>query len=405
MSKFTLHEVKTKKEAKQFLKVPIKIYTGYKNWIRPLDDDINKVFDPERNLLFKEGEAIRWILYDEQGEAVGRIAAFYNRKVASENEQPTGGCGFFECINDQEAANTLFDAAKAWLMSKGMEAMDGSINFGDRDQWWGVLVDGFTSPVYGMNYNHFYYKDLFEGYGFQNYFNQYSYRRDFNPTTIPENVVEKARRINENPDYQIRHIRKNELNEVARNFRNIYNKAWANFSGVAEMSQEQADTLVKTMKPIIDERLIYFAYYKGEPIGFFIMIPDINGAIKHLRGKFGLWHKLKFMYHLKIRKSCNIVLGLIFAVVPEHQGKGVESALIDCFKVDINSRPTHYKHLELAWIGDFNPLMMRMLESHVCAYRYKTHVTFRYLFDREKEFKRAPKVSKSRKMEEQIADK
>ena len=189
---------------------------------------------------------------------------------------------------------------------------------------------------------------------------------------------------------------KKELDKVAKDFRTIYNKAWAKFNGVPEMTEEQVRHLLSKMKPIIDERLIYFAYYRGEPIGFFIMVPDLNGAIRHLNGKFGWWAKLKFLYHLKIRKSCNIIEGLTFAVAPEFQGKGVESGMIDCFKLEINSRPTHYKHLELAWIGDFNPLMIRVVETYVGARKYKTHVTYRYLFDREKEFKRAPKVSFSR---------
>ena len=396
MAKYFLEEVKDKKAERAFLEVPVRIYRGDKNWIRPLDDDIENVFDPKKNELFEEGEAIRWNLKNEAGEYVGRIAAFYNKRVAEENEQPTGGCGFFECVNDREAAGVLFDAAREWLIAKGMEAMDGSINFGDRNQWWGVLAEGFGAPVYGMNYNPPYYKDLFEDYGFRNYINQYSFYRDLRGETISPILVEKAKRLRENPDYEFRYIRKKELDKVAKDFRTIYNKAWAKFNGVPEMTEEQVRHLLSKMKPIIDERLIYFAYYRGEPIGFFIMVPDLNGAIRHLNGKFGWWAKLKFLYHLKIRKSCNIIEGLTFAVAPEFQGKGVESGMIDCFKLEINSRPTHYKHLELAWIGDFNPLMIRVVETYVGARKYKTHVTYRYLFDREKEFKRAPKVSFSR---------
>ena len=397
MAKYFLEEVKDKKAERRFLEVPLNIYQGDKNWIRPLDNDIKGVFDPRKNELFAEGEAIRWILKDESGACVGRIAAFYNKRIAAENEQPTGGCGFFECINDSQAANILFDAAREWLISKGMEAMDGSINFGDRDQWWGVLTEMFDAPpVYGMNYNPPYYKDLFEAYGFRNYFNQHSFYRDLRAETISPVLVEKAKRLRENPDYEFRYVRKSELKNIAEDFRTIYNKAWAKFNGVAEMSSEQVKHLLAKLKPIIDERLIYFAYHKGTPIGFFIMVPDLNGAIRHLNGKFDFWAKIKFLYHLKIRKSCNIIEGLIFAVTPEFQGKGVESGMIDCFKLEINSKPTHYKHLELVWIGDFNPLMIRMVETYVGARKYKMHTTYRYLFDREKEFKRAPRVSFSR---------
>ena len=78
--------------------------------------------------------------------------------------------GFFECINDQESADLLFDTAKTWLINRGMEAMDGPINFGETDKYWGLLVDGFTHPSYEISYNHCYYQELFENYGFRTYY-------------------------------------------------------------------------------------------------------------------------------------------------------------------------------------------------------------------------------------------
>ncbi len=91
---------------------------------------------------------------------IGRIAAFINKKYKNKGDDvPVGGIGFFECINDQDAADMLFDVAKHWLLQQGMEAMDGPINFGERDRWWGLVVEGFQTTVYCMNYNPPYYKD------------------------------------------------------------------------------------------------------------------------------------------------------------------------------------------------------------------------------------------------------
>lgn len=398
MTNYTLHQVTTSYDAKQFIKVAVKLYKNDPNWIRPLDNDINNIFNPEKNLLFKEGEAIRWILKDQNGDSVGRIAAFYNTRVANESEQPTGGCGFFECINSQEAANILFDASREWLLTKGMEAMDGSINFGDRDTFWGVLVDNFKEPVYGMNYNFPYYKDLFESYGFQNYFNQFCYSRTIDKP-ISEIVRVKYERIMASNEYTFRPIKIKDLKQVGRDFVKIYNKAWAGFGGVTEMTEKQGQELVKTLKPIVDPELIYFGFYKGEAIGFFIQIPDLNQVTKHLNGKFSLWHKLKLLYLLKVKKVCNNIVGLIFAVTPEHQGKGIESGMMNSFAKGIKSKKTHYKTLEFTWVGDFNPLMNRMMQTYVEGEKSTTHTTFRYLFDREKPFTRAPKVSRSRQIE------
>ncbi|KAK6022496.1 hypothetical protein OSTOST_11805 [Ostertagia ostertagi] len=165
-----MHEVTTAADKQRFLEVAIAIYKDDPQWIRPLDKDIEEVFDPQKNKFFKRGECTRWLLLDAQGQAIGRIAAFVNRQY--KQEQPTGGIGFFECINDPEAARYMFDFCRQWLLERGMEAMDGPINFGERERWWGLLVEGFTPPLYGMNYHKPYYQALFEDYGFQLYFNQ-----------------------------------------------------------------------------------------------------------------------------------------------------------------------------------------------------------------------------------------
>ena len=120
--KYVLQEVVDARTEREFLDLPRKIYKGNRNWVCPLDPSIQAVFDPKKNEMFSDGEAIRWIARDKKGEVVGRIAAFYDREHAFLEEQPTGGCGFFEAINDQELADQLFDAARMWLSSRGMEA-------------------------------------------------------------------------------------------------------------------------------------------------------------------------------------------------------------------------------------------------------------------------------------------
>lgn len=397
MEKYRLIEVKTASDRAEFLNMAVRLYKGDQNWVQPLNGDINAVFDPSKNHLFDDGEAIRWLLTDTRtDQTVGRIAAFYNREKAAIESQLTGGCGFFECINSQQAANILFDAAREWLASKGMEAMDGGINFGDRMKWWGVLVEGFTIPLYAMNYNYPYYEALFEGYGFRNFFNQHSYLRVLDIGIMPDSLYQKAERLFENPDYQFAEANMKDIPKLAEDFRAVYNSGWAKFVGVKEMDQAEALEHVKGLAPIVDPDILIFAYHKGQPVGFFINIPDINLAIRHLHGKFGWWQKLKLMYHLKVRHTCNRAFGVVFGVSADFQGRGIEAAMIRRFEANIAAHPKRYPTLEMAWVGDFNPLMMRMCESYVMAVKYKHHVTYRYLFDREKPFTRAPRMGKSK---------
>jgi len=172
-------EVSTSGHKHEFLMFPVKLYKNEPTWIRPLDKDVEAVFDLKKNKTFQHGECTRWILQHDDGETIGRVAAFVNQKTTNKgNEQPTGGLGFFDCINNQEAAFLLFDQCKIWLQDRGMEAMDGPINFGNRDRWWGLLVEGYErQPNYQCNYNFPYYKDFFEAYGFQVYFYQLTFGR------------------------------------------------------------------------------------------------------------------------------------------------------------------------------------------------------------------------------------
>ncbi len=382
-------EVKTEQQAKEFLLLPIKLYKNDPLWVRPLDSDIDNFFNPKKNKTFRSGECTRWILQDDQHKTIGRIAAFINHKTANkDNKQPTGGVGLFECINDQSAAFMLFDEAKEWLTDREIEAMDGPINFGDRDKWWGLLIDGFDQdPNYCCNYNPPYYVDFFEAYGFQIYFKQFTYKRVLGDPFHPR-IHMKADKIFEDPGYRFEHLKKNNLAKYTEDFRTIYNKAWASISGVAKMTAPQAKAVMNSIKPIMDEKIIWFGYYHDDPIAFYINLPEMNQIFKHVNGKLNTIGKLKFLYH-KWRKTCNTMFGLVFGVVPAHHGKGVEGALVIATAKMVQEDYPRYYYLEMNWIGDFNPKMMRVVEQ-IGADINKTHATYRKLFDESKPFERCP---------------
>jgi GNAT superfamily N-acetyltransferase len=377
---------------KEFIALPVSLYKGNQYWIRPLDKDVEDVFDSEKNKFFKNGECMRWIATDDNGQTVGRVAAFINHTTAiKDNDQPTGGMGFFECIEDQNVAFALFDKCKNWLAERGMEAMDGPINFGERDRFWGLLVEGYDKePTYGMGYHHRYYADFFTNYGFETYFKQFTYKLPIPQEKVMETIhpafFERAQRIYANPEFTFKHIEKKHLKKYSEDFREVYNKAWANHLGVGDMTAEKAHALMLRMKPILDEELVWFGYHKGEPVAFFIMLPELNQIFKHVNGKLDLIGKLKFLYH-KLMKTNKKVFGVIFGVTPEYQKRGVESAIALSFS-KVAWKPNYqYEELELNWIGDFNRKMMKFVELLGTTIN-KTHITYRYLFDRSKPFER-----------------
>ncbi|MBL7929266.1 MAG: hypothetical protein JNL47_07315 [Bacteroidia bacterium] len=380
-----LIEVKSKAEAKEFLHLPVKIYSHDPDWCRPLNQDIEAVFDEKKNKFFRHGQCTRWILRKD-GEVIGRVAAFINHKTANKEPQPTGGMGFFECINSREAAFKLFDTCKEWLKQRGMEAMDGPINFGERDAWWGLLVDGFTPVPYKMNYNPRYYQSFFEEYGFKNYFEQWCYSIKVADRPQEKFYVRHAA-ISANPDFSSAHLKKNQLAKYAEDFRQVYNKAWVKHGSGKQLEQHQVLGFFKKMKPVMDEKIIWFVYHKGQPVGTWVNLPDINAIFRKFNGKFGWLEKLRFIYHLK-RKKEKKMIGFVFGIIPEHQGKGVDAYLIVEAANFMQSKML-YDDLEMQWVGDFNPKMIAVCED-LGAWRSRTLITYRYLFDRNKEFKRHP---------------
>ncbi|HEX8426122.1 hypothetical protein [Hymenobacter sp.] len=382
-----LLEVTAPEHAREFLEFPVRLHRADPHYIRPLDKDINQVFDRQRNKFFRHGELVRWLLQDKQGQTIGRIAAFVNERTANTFEQPTGGIGFFECIDKQEAANQLFEAGREWLTQRGMAAMDGPINFGDRDQWWGLLIDNFKAPLYTQNYNPPYYRRLFESYGFQLYFKQYTYFRKVQAPLSPQYQQTAARMLND-PNYQFEHLQLRNLPKYAEDFRQIYNKAWVKHTGVKEMTTEQSLNIMNKLRPVLDERICWFAYFQGEPVGFFIALPELNELFRYVDGKLDWLGKLKFAYY-RWRGAVRTMTGIAFGIVPEQQGKGLEMTFIlAASKVVQDTSKVHYDDFVMNWIGDFNPKMMSVAEK-IGGEIWRTHATFRYLFDRTKEFKRA----------------
>ncbi|WP_345990837.1 hypothetical protein AAEU33_02445 [Chryseobacterium sp. Chry.R1] len=379
-----VEEVQDQEQKKEFLQFPAVLYQHDKNYIRPLDKDIEEVFDPSKNKFLKTGECQRFLFKNKDNQTVGKVAVFIN--TFYKQDQPTGGLGFFDCINDQETANFIFDYCKNWLHERGMEAMDGPINFGERDKFWGLLSDGFSPPLFGMNYNFPYYKDLFENYGFRLYFEQLCFSRPIfaDVSRVFKVMHEKHRR---NPSISAQPMKKNNLEKFAKDFTEVYNSAWAAHGEGKRLEEGKVLKMFKTMKPIINDHISWFVYENEKPIAMWMNIPDVNQWIRYLNGKFGCIEKLKFLWYKTFKKNEKMV-GLVFGVIPEWQKKGIDGYMIWEGTQHLRKH-TDFKVTELQWIGDFNPKMIKIAETLDTTVTRKL-ITYRYLFDRNKPFERHP---------------
>lgn len=382
-----LTEVTERKTAKMFLDTPRVLYRDDPVWVCPLDRHISNVFNPVTNPYYKHGTATRWVLTGKDNSLLGRIAAFIDFKVAGTYDQPTGGIGFFECIDDDMAAGMLFDTAREWLREKGMEAMDGPQNFGETDKYWGLLVNGFTHPSFEIAYNPPYYQGLFERYGFRVYYKMEGFHYDLT-RPLDDRFRKIAEWVAAKPGYEFRHFTWKEQDRYIADFAEVFNEAWASFKANFEpLEPDYIKSVLKKAKVILDEEFIWLAYFEGKPIAIYLMFPDLNQILKHLNGKLDPLSLIRFLW-LKNRKTMTRARGMLMGVIPKYQGLGIESAFILKLREALKHKP-HYTEVEFSWVGDFNPKMRKIFVS-VGSVPVKNYNTYRYLFDRTKEFRRYP---------------
>ncbi len=379
-----VEEVQNRTQKKEFLEFPARLYQHDKNYIRPRNIDIEDVFNSEKNKFFKNGECARFLFKNKSNVTIGKVAVFINDTY--QQKQPTGGFGFFDCINDQKTANFIFDHCKNWLQQRGMEAMDGPINFGERDKFWGLVIEGYVEPLFGMNYNFPYYKELFENYGLKIYFEQLCFSRPIFAEVSRVFTVMHAKH-SKNPDISAKPMTKNNLEKFAKDFTEIYNNAWAAHGEGKCLDEAKTLKMFNIMKPIINEHISWFVYENEKPIAMWMNLPDTNQWFKYLNGKFGIWEKLKFLWIKRMKKNEKMI-GIVFGVIPEWQKKGIEGYMIWEGTQHLRKH-TDFKVTEMQWIGDFNPKMIKIAENLDTTVTRKL-ATYRYLFDRHKEFERHP---------------
>ena len=357
-----------------FFQIPERLYKNDPDWIPMVRNDVASVFDRLKNPYFNHGEAIRWVLMNNAGEACGRIAAFINFEKQFDNGKKIGCIGFFECVNDRDAAAVLFDTAAKWLTEHhGVDAIDGPVNFGENDKYWGLLISGFGPVSFGMNYNPPYYRSLFEDYGFTVLYKQITNYVSLSQP-LPERFSRIAGRIISSGRYTFRPFRYKERKRYVRDFMHIYNHAWASFNNFHPIDEAVVEKSLAEMRPIMEEDFIWFAYADGEPVGLLVAVPDVNEIIRHAGAKFDWWGKLKFLFYRYV-KGFTSVRVIIMGVVPEFQKHGLESALIFHAYNEGLKRPA-YRHVQLAWVGDFNEKMIAIHKA-MNAIEYKQHATLR----------------------------
>lgn len=369
-----LKEVISKADWRDFHKVIYYVYAKDPLWIAPLEDDIRKVFTPEKNKTYDQGEARLWVLYNDK-QPVGRIAAFIDGKRNLKKEKKEGGIGFFECINNEAAFAILFDAAENYLQTEGIQSIIAPVNFGERDKFWGLLIKGWFPPLYHENYHPFYYRKVFEDRGYQPHEQIFTFGGKTKGVPFERNQrIAKIARARYG--LQSRSIRKNKLKEEAQYMADAYNAAFANKPHFKKLAGAQFYQMIKPMKPIMDVNLICIAFADDKAVGFCALMPDLNQSLKFAKGKLSWWKKPFFLFNLK-RDKDNVIKGVAFGIHPDYQSKGVFAEMVDFIShVDGMSNLHNYGSIGFATIRGNNYGMLKSTGRSVNAYVERVHLSY-----------------------------
>lgn len=351
------------------------VYAGNKQYVYPLRSDIEGIFSI-KNAAFSVGPSQLWIVEDDHGRAVGRIAAFIDTKRNEELDLPVGGMGYFESINDEKVADLLLTAAESWLKAAGMQAIDGPVNFGERDKFWGLLTKGWYTPIYQETYNPPYYQAFIENRGYIPHEQCLTMRGVV--AEFPGDRLQKlSDRVKERYGLYTKQISADNLKQGAADFAAAYNAAFCNNPYFKPLSGEDVYPTFQAMKPIMDPHLTCLAYNKENlPIGMAGLIPDINAFLHGLNGKMNWLTIPRFLWRLKFQKRRNCK-GIAFGIAQEYQRQGVYPLMVGAMyhSGDRHTSRT-YRYVDMATIRGHNDVMVstcKQMNTDI----HRVHIAYR----------------------------
>ncbi|OGU55100.1 MAG: hypothetical protein A2V66_13595 [Ignavibacteria bacterium RBG_13_36_8] len=353
MNSITIKNVSSKKDLHRFIKLQWKFYRNDPYWIPPLIMEKKNLLDKKKNPFFQHSE-MELFIAEKNGEDVGRIAAIKNDRHNYYHNDKAGFFGFFECINDQEVANKLFDSAGAWLKSKGCDSMRGPANPSSNDEY-GMLIEGFDdSPRILMTYNPKYYLNLCDKYGFYKAKDLYAYKLESDKVTSSEKLKRVAQIAQQRSGIKIRSLDLKNFKEELKKFKYVYNKAWAPNWGFIPLTDEEMDAMAADFKPLAEPSLIIFGEIEDKLIGAALVMLDYNFIFQKMNGRLFPFGFIKLFTQKKNIKWVRI---LTLGIIPEYQKRGLDAV----FYWEIVNRAHKLGILlgEASWVLEDNDMMNR----------------------------------------------
>ena len=309
-------------ELNDFLRLPFILYKDDPFWVPPLVHDIKTTLNRKKNPFFEHAEA-EYFVAREGAAPVGRIAAIIDHNYNTYHGKKVGWFGFFECVDDPDAARALFRAACGWLRERGMEEVYGPASPTMNDEA-GFLIEGFNkSPYIMMPYNPPYYNTLAEGEGFTKVKDLFAWYLS-SAVAPPERIVRIVERVKERNRLTVRPIDMKNFRRELGVVKEIYNTAWEKNWDFASMTEAEVDFMAKKLRPIIIPEMIRFLEVDGRPVAVSIVVPDMNRVLKKMNGRILPFGWLKFLYY---RRKVTEMRLFALGILPQYRGKGFDAVL------------------------------------------------------------------------------
>jgi GNAT superfamily N-acetyltransferase len=344
--------VSSSKELAAFIDFPHDLYK----------DDLNYVpesFIAQRDLLtkhpfHKHNQLQAFLAYDGD-KLTGRIAAILNNAHNEYNHVNDGFWGFFDCINNQETANLLFNTAAKWLKEKGVDQkFIGPTNFSTNEAC-GLLIEGFDSaPFLMQTYNAPYYAQLVEKAGFKKDIDLIAWHweggnYDDKSVKLLDALQERLKRSN----IIIRKVNLKNFKQETEKLREVYNSAWDKNTGFVPLTDEEFDYLAKDLKLILDPDFALVAEQDGKIVAFGIALPNYNDIFRTIkRGRLLPTGIFKLLFG-KSRITGIRIYAL--GVVEGYRKMGIEACLYGTIIKEYKRKG--YKHAEAGWTLENNTMI------------------------------------------------
>lgn len=352
----TIRKAESRDDLRTLFEFPWQVYRDDPNWIPPLNSMRRELLSKEKHPAWEYMEGDYFLAW-RGDQCVGTIAAFINQRHDEFHGEKAGWFGLFDVLDDAEAAAALIAQAEAYVQARGVEVIRGPQTFTAHEDV-GLLIDGFEPPILLMPYHKPYYRAFIEDAGYSKADDMHSYQGNWQ-TLDQNNMAERFEKtvawLKKRGGVTARPIDRKNLRRDFELFKEIYNKAWAENWGFVPMTNRELDGLIEGLSMLFDPELACFAEINGEPVGFFIAVPDFNQVLHKAYPRPAEPEPLtliKAAWHWKLRPVMNQVRVPLMGVVKEHRTKGVD--LIMYHHVLNRLRNSPYTHIDCGWISEKN---------------------------------------------------